>query len=437
LELTTLQQIDNEHIWHPYSPMPAKLPALPVASAKGSEIQLADGRLLVDGMSSWWCTIFGYSHPQLVKALQVQAERLSHVMFGGLTHEPAAQLTQALLELLPASLSKVFLADTGSVAVEVALKMAVQYWQAKDQPERQRFITVKHGYHGDTTGAMSVCDPDTGMHRLFSALVKQHVFAESPRCINKADWQDDYDCSADIADLAQKIQANHRQLAGVIIEPIVQGAGGMRFHHPQFLRELRALCDRYELLLIFDEIATGFGRTGKCFAMEHANVVPDIITLGKALTGGMMTLAATICSEQISDTISNSKHPYFMHGPTFMGNPLACAVANANLQLFKQTNWQELVEAIEQQLIEGLTVCATFDAVADVRVLGAIGVIEFNEPINMQKVQPAIADLGVWLRPFGKLLYCMPAYTISTAQLNQLTRAMVTISEQIDKGSLA
>lgn len=409
---------DLRHIWHPYTSMSNPLPAYPIVSAKGVELTLANGKQLIDGMSSWWAAIHGYNHPELNTAVTEQLAAMSHVMFGGITHPPAVALCRKLLAITPAPLECIFLADSGSVAVEVAIKMALQYWQAKGE-KRQRIVALKRGYHGDTFGAMSVCDPDNSMHSLYKGYLPNHLFVEAPKTGFYQPWD-----VTDIDALRTTLAQHHQHIAAVMLEPIVQGAGGMRIYHPEYLTQARALCDEFNVLLIADEIATGFGRTGKLFACEHAGISPDIMCVGKALTGGYMTLSATLTTRHIADTISQGDAGCFMHGPTYMGNPLTCAVANASLSLLEQGHWVNQVAQIEDQLKTELLPLKQVKSVKDVRVLGAIGVVEMVEPVNMAKLQKYFVDEGVWIRPFGQLIYIMPPYIISPEKLTKLTQAI-------------
>lgn len=422
-------EIDRQHIWHPYASADSGSPLYPVASARGVKLTLTDGRTLIDGMASWWCAIHGYNHPVLNAAATAQLESMSHVMFGGLTHEPAALLAQKLVTITPQGLNRVFLADSGSVAVEVALKMAMQFWQSQGRPEKHRFLSLRNGYHGDTFGAMSVCDPVTGMHHLFAETLPQQFFSESPRCGFDAPWDESF-----IEDFAHLLRENHQAIAAVILEPIVQGAGGMRFYSPAYLKRVRELCDQFDVLLIVDEIATGFGRTGKLFACEHAQITPDILCLGKALTGGYLTAAATLCTDRVSEGICKGEAGVFMHGPTFMANPLSCAIANASIDLLLASDWQRRIAVLEQQLRDGLAPCRELPTVADVRVLGAIGVVELKEAVDSNLIQPLLVEQGIWLRPFGKLVYTMPPYVMTEPELAQVCRGILTVLSKLAKG---
>jgi len=411
-----LQQLDwlpfeRKHVWHPYASMQNPAPVYPVKSASGVRLTFEDGREVIDGMASWWCAIHGYNVPELNAAIETQLKDMAHVMFGGLTHRPAAALAELLLSIVPNQMKHIFFTDSGSVSVEVAMKMALQYWQAQGHAKKTKFLALKHAYHGDTFGAMSVCDPVSGMHHVFADVLPQHCFSD-----------------VTIEAFEKNIKAHHADLAAVIVEPIVQGAGGMRFYSAELLKRIRELCDAYDVLLIVDEIATGFGRTGKLFACEHADIQPDIMCVGKALTGGYMSLAATLCSAKVCEGIHADNQGVLMHGPTFMANPLACSVAIASIRLLLDSPWQQRVASIEKQLGTGLEPCRNHHAVADVRVLGAIGVLEMKEPVDVQKVQTQLLEQGVWLRPFGKLLYAMPPFVMNAEDLNTLTSAMCKVA---------
>lgn len=418
---------DSQHIWHPYSSMINPPAMFPVESAAGVRLRLSDGRELIDGMASWWSAVHGYNHPRLNAAAKAQIDDVSHVMFGGLTHTPAIELARMLVDMTPAPLERVFIADSGSVSVEVALKMAIQYWHARGKPGKHRMLSIRNGYHGDTFGAMSVCDPVNGMHELFSGVLAQQLFAPRPETSFDSTFNPE-----DIAELEQMLVQHQDELAALILEPVVQGAGGMRFYSPEWLRQARELCDRYEVLLIADEIATGFGRSGELFACNHAGISPDILCLGKALTGGYMTLAATLATAEIAHTISAGGAGCFMHGPTFMANPLACATALESLTLLEEMDWKAEVTRLEKGLKQGLAPARELASVNDVRVLGAIGVIERHEPVSLAEVQPMFVERGVWVRPFGKLIYVMPPYVMSDQDLGTLTAAMVDVVRALD-----
>lgn len=415
-----LLAFDRGHVWHPYAPQPAAAGSLPVVSAKGARLRLADGREPIDGMSSWWCAIHGYRHPALDAAARDQLERVAHVMFGGLTHEPAILLARRLLEIVPAGLDHVFFADSGSVSVEIAIKMALQYQRAVGRPERTRLLTVRGGYHGDTFAAMSVCDPVGGMHSLFTGFLPQQVFAERP--------PDGFEAPLDGSwvEHLDELQARHAgEVAAVIVEPVVQGAGGMRFHSPDYVVALRRSSRQNDQLLILDEIATGFGRTGALFACEHADVSPDVMCVGKSLTGGYATLAATLCTDSVARAISAGEGGALMHGPTYMANPLACAIALASLELLADGSWRRAVARIERGLGAGLAAARELPGVADVRVLGAIGVVQMDHEVDVAAATAAALERGVWLRPFRDLIYTMPPYVLSDEDLAQICAAVM------------
>lgn len=420
--LNNLLLSDARHIWHPYSSIYNETPLHLVESASGATLYLKSGEALLDGMSSWWSTIHGYNHPVLNDALHRQAEKVAHVMFGGLTHEPAITLAERLVKITPSGLNRVFFADSGSVAVEVAVKMALQYWRSRGDRDKHRFLSFYHGYHGDTFAAMGLCDPINGMHHLFQDVLVKNLFADAPPV-----GIDHVPTPAEINAIRCLFEQHHHELAGLIIEPIVQGTGGMRIYSRAYLKLLRELCDEFDVLMIADEIATGFGRTGKLFACEYSDVSPDILCIGKALTGGYLSFAATLCSDSIAAGICAGEAGVFMHGPTFMGNPLACAVANANIDLLLNSPWEANIQRIETALTSGLQKCRQSDHVKDVRALGAIGVIELTKPVNMQKITRQFVDQGIWLRPFGKLVYTMPPFIMTDKELQALTGAMVKI----------
>ncbi|MFD1384275.1 adenosylmethionine--8-amino-7-oxononanoate transaminase [Rhodanobacter aciditrophus] len=418
-----LIELDKQLLWHPYTSMSHPAPHFLVKGAEGCEIELADGRKLIDGMSSWWSVIHGYNHPSINDAMTQQIHSFSHVMFGGLTHEPAIALAQKLVSMTPESLQRVFFSDSGSVSVEVALKMAIQYWHTQGLPSKQHFATPRSGYHGDTFAAMSVCDPVNGMHSMFNQALTPQYFVSPPPTGLTEPVQEAY-----LQEIRILFEAEHHQLAGFIIEPVVQNAGGMRFYNPSYLDELRALCDEFDILLIFDEIATGFGRTGKLFATNHCHIEPDIMCLGKALTGGYITLAATLANDKVALGISQDGG-VFMHGPTFMGNALACSAANASLDLVASYDIENKVGALQSWLEEALKPCESLDAVASIRCLGAIGVVELHQPVNLHEIQPMFVEQGVWIRPFGKLIYLMPPYVITKPQIEQLGHAIYQVIE--------
>ncbi|WP_329113939.1 adenosylmethionine--8-amino-7-oxononanoate transaminase [Streptomyces sp. NBC_01465] len=416
-----LLELDRRHVWHPYGPMPGRQEPLLVESASGVRLRVAGVGDLVDGMSSWWSAIHGYNHPVLNAAAHGQLERMSHVMFGGLTHEPAVRLAAKLVEITPEPLQHVFLADSGSVSVEVAVKMCLQYWRSVGRPAKQRLMTWRGGYHGDTWQPMSVCDPEGGMHELWSGVLPRQVFADAP----PAEFEEAY-----AEQLRETIAAHAHELAAVIVEPVVQGAGGMRFHSPAYLRVLREACDANDVLLVFDEIATGFGRTGELFAADHAGVSPDVMCVGKALTGGYLTMAATLCTERVAAGIAQGEVPVLAHGPTFMGNPLASAVALASVELLLAQDWRQEVKRLESGLRAGLADAAGLPGVRDVRVLGAIGVVQLDHAVDMAAATRAAVREGVWLRPFRDLVYTMPPYVTGDADLAQICRAVRAVAQE-------
>lgn len=413
-------QFDQNHIWHPYTSMTHPQKMFAVKQAQGCKLTLADDSQVIDGMASWWSAIHGYNHPTLNNAIAEQTQKMAHVMFGGLTHQAAIDLCKTLIEITPSDLDKVFLADSGSISVEVAMKMALQYWMGKQQPQKNQFLSLRHGYHGDTFASMSVSDPENGMHHLFTQNLMQQLHANAP--------QANFDQQPEQSELdyyQQLFAQNHEKIAAMIIEPIVQGAGGMRIYSPEYVKHFRKLCDQYNVLLICDEIATGFGRTGEIFAVNHANICPDILCVGKSLTGGYMTLAATLCTNEVAKSVCESEAGVFMHGPTFMGNPLACAVANASIKLLLSRPWQEEIKNLQHIMQQELSSAQKYKEVADVRTLGGIGVIELQEPVEMKTIQPLFVKNGVWVRPFGKLVYIMPPFVISDAELEQLCQGIL------------
>lgn len=419
---------DRDHIWHPYTSMTDPLPTYLVESAQGVRIKLADGCEVIDGMSSWWAAIHGYNHPVLNAAIEQQIQSMSHIMFGGFTHQPAITLAKKLVDMTCEPLQHVFFADSGSVAVEVAIKMAIQYWYAQGKKDKQKLLTVRHGYHGDTLGGMSVCDPVNGMHTMFQGVLPQHYFAPAPECYT----DESGDTFSNINEVEKLLQKNHSSIAAVIIEPLVQGAGGMRFYCRQYLQTLRKLCDEYNVLLILDEIATGFARTGSLFAYEQADIEPDILCVGKALTGGYMTLAAVVTTRKVVEGIAADGSGVLMHGPTFMANPLACQVANASIDLLLKSPWKTTIQSIETQLQKELMICKELACVEEVRVKGAIGVVELKNPVDVKSIQAEFVQQGVWIRPFNKLVYIMPPYIIATEDLTKLTSSIFLVLSSLN-----
>ena len=430
LSAEQILELDQKHVWHPYSSFTSPLLPFPVDSTDGVRIKLKDGRELIDGMASWWSAVHGYGHPKLKEAAHKQIDTMSHVMFGGLTHEPAVTLCEKLVKIAPNGLNKVFISDSGSVAVEVAIKMAFQYWISQGQASKNKLLTVKNGYHGDTFATMAVCDPVNGMHHMFDQVLEKHMFVEAPQPAIHSQLKSEFN-ESHIQSLKDQLENHHQHIAALILEPIVQGAGGMRFYHPDYLKRARELCDEFNVLLIADEIATGFGRTGKMFACDHAGISPDILCVGKALTGGFMSLAATLCTDKVAKGICEGEAGVFMHGPTFMGNPLACAVANASLDLLMTGEWQQQIARIESGLEKGFAPAKDLPQVADVRVIGGVGVIELKEPVHMPTVQPMFVEEGVWVRPFGKNVYVLPPYVINEEDLAFLCAAMVSVVKKL------
>ncbi|GAA2429891.1 adenosylmethionine--8-amino-7-oxononanoate transaminase [Streptomyces mauvecolor] len=422
---TDLLDLDRRHVWHPYGPMPHRQEQLLVESASGVRLRLAEPahgqRELIDGMSSWWSAVHGYNHPVLNEAARGQLDRMSHVMFGGLTHEPAVRLAARLVEITPGPLQHVFLSDSGSVAVEVAVKMCLQYWRSVGQPRKQRLLTWRGGYHGDTWQPMSVCDPEGGMHELWQGALPRQVFVGAP----PAEFEESY-----AHELREAIARHADELAAVIVEPVVQGAGGMRFHAPEYLRVLREACDKHGVLLVFDEIASGFGRTGALFAADHAALSPDVMCVGKALTGGYLSMAATLCTSRVAEGISSGEVPVLAHGPTFMGNPLAASVALASIDLLLGQDWQREIKRIESGLLDGLGPARSIEGVRDVRVLGAIGVVQLDHDVDMKAATAAAVREGVWLRPFRDLIYTMPPYVTGDDDLARICRAVCAAARE-------
>lgn len=421
-----MKEFDKQHILHPYAPSTPLVEMELVKSASGVYLELDSGKKVIDGMSSWWSVIHGYNVPELNTAATEQLGKMSHVMFGGLTHEPAIKLAKNLLKITDESLEHIFFSDSGSVSVEVALKMAFQYWNSQDNKQKSKILAFNKGYHGDTFGAMSVCDPVTGMHSAFEDILHKNIFVQAPACKFGEQWDEKY-----IEDFKTKLQENHAQIAAVILEPVVQGAGGMRIYSPEFLSSVRALCNEYDVLLILDEVATGFGRTGKLFAYEHAGVVPDILCIGKALTGGYMSLAATLTSKKVMQGVEANGN-VLMHGPTFMANPLACAVANASVELLLSSPWQQRVQKIQTQLDDELRKCESLSIVKEVRILGAIGVVELYENVDLSFMTPAFIREGVWVRPFLNLVYIMPPFVITQEELTHLSRAIFIVVKEYE-----